>query len=78
MSESFDIASLGPGWAPYTGQTLYKFNLVALRVPTEIGTRTIVGAVGMMVLAGDAQLTIELRSGAKPTYSVKHIVAWSR
>lgn len=77
-SEAFDIASLGPGWAPYNGQALYSWFLVALRVPTEIGTRTIVGTPKLHEPMGDGddQVTIAQRSGLKSTYSVKHIVAF--
>lgn len=77
MSEPFDITSLGPEWRPYTAQTtLYRSNLAFLRVPTELGVRSIVGAVGRMVMPGDEQLAIELFGGAKQTYSVKYVVAW--
>ena len=73
MSESFDIASLGPEWQPYKATTpLTRSHRLALRVPTEVGTRTIVGFFESM---DGAQVTVELKSGARLTYSAKNIVA---
>ena len=76
MSGAFDIASLGPHWRPFTSaDSLSPVDLIAIRVPTEIGTRTMTGMFQRVV--GD-QITVQLKSGVCCTYSTRHIVAWCR
>lgn len=76
MSEPFDIATLGPNWRPFISvDSLSPVDLIALRVPTEIGTRTMTGMFQRIV--GD-QITVQLKSGVCCTYSVRHIVASCR
>lgn len=71
MSEAFDIVSLGPGWKPALPTDHLVGCKVALRIPTEVGTRTVIGE---FVLIGDGKVLVCL-GRVRREYSVHCIVA---
>lgn len=71
MSEAFDIATLGPGWEPAQSSDYLSGFDVALRIPTEVGTRTVIGHFTRII--GD-QVTVYI-GRIHRDYSARFIVA---